>query len=90
MPPGYDGPLPDGYFIGRPTTTAVALLGRAFLVDGKPEPAVDVIKKTLKIYPYVPGSYGTSIAQLSRRQGCRSRRSSKPRTPKFVEGTGVP
>jgi len=29
LPPGYSGPLPDGgYFIGRPTTTSVALLGR--------------------------------------------------------------
>ena len=31
VPPGYDGPLPeDGYFIGRPTTTSVALLGCVF------------------------------------------------------------
>ena len=65
IPPGYDGPLPDGgYFIGRPTTNSVALLGRAFLVNNDPKPAVDTIKKTLKIYPYVPGSYGTSIGSF--------------------------
>jgi hypothetical protein len=30
LTPGYDGPLPEGgYFVGRPTTTSVALLGRA-------------------------------------------------------------
>ena len=70
IPPGYAGPMPDGgYFIGRPTTTSVALLGRAFLVNNDPEPAVETIKKTLKIYPYVPGSYGTSMGTLPHRQG---------------------
>jgi hypothetical protein len=88
VPPGYDGPLPaDGYFVGRPTTNAVALLGRAFLVDGDPKPAVDVIKKTLKIYPYVPGSYGTSIGSYLEGKAPLSA-VSKPVTPKFVEGTG--
>ena len=65
LPPGYDGPLPEGgYFIGRPTTTSVALLGRAFLVNNDPKPTVETIKNTLKIYPYVPGSYGTSIGSF--------------------------
>jgi hypothetical protein len=37
---------------------------RSFLVDGKdPKPAVENIKKNLKIYTYEPGSYGTSIAE---------------------------
>ncbi len=88
VPPGYDKPLPEGYFIGRPTTTAVALLGRAFLVDGKPEPAVDVIKKTLKIYPYVPGSYGTSIGSFLTGKAPLAKLS-KPPSPRFVDGTGV-
>ena len=65
LPPGYDGPEPEGgYFIGRPSTTSVALLGRAFLVDNDPKPAVETIKDTLKIYPYVAGSYGTSIGSF--------------------------
>ncbi len=88
LPPGYDGPLPVGYFIGRPTTNAVALLGRAFLVDGKPQPAADAIKKTLKIYPYVPGSYGTSVASFLQGKGPLGKLAD-PRTPKFVEGTGL-
>ena len=89
LPPGYDGPLPDGgYFIGRPTTTSVALLGRAFLVNNDPKPAVDVIKKSLKIYPYVPGSYGTSIGTFLTGKGPLAPLS-EPITPKFVEGTGV-
>ena len=70
IPPGYDGPMPDGgYFIGQPTTTSVALLGRAFLVNNDPKPAVENIKKTLKIYPYVPGAYGTSMGTFLDRQG---------------------
>ena len=65
LPPGYAGPLPEGgYFIGRPTTTSVALLGRAFLTNNDPKPTVETIKSTLKIYPYVPGSYGTSIGSF--------------------------
>jgi hypothetical protein len=89
VPPGYTGPLPEaGYFIGRPTTTSVALLGRAFLVGDDPKPAVDAIKRTLKIYPYVPGSYGTSIGSFLQGKSPLAPLS-KPLTPKFVEGTGV-
>jgi hypothetical protein len=89
VPPGYDGPLPDGgYFIGRPTTNSVALLGRAFLVDNDPKPAVETIKKTLKMYPYVPGSYGTSMGTFLTGKGPLAPLS-KPAAPKFIEGTGL-
>jgi hypothetical protein len=65
LPPGYNGPLPDsGYHIGKARTTRVGLLGRSFLVDNHPEPAVALIRKTLKIYPYTPGGNGTSIATI--------------------------
>jgi len=89
LPPGYSGPLPDGgYFIGRPTTTSVALLGRAFLENNDPAPAVAAIKSSLKIYPYVPGSYGTSIGTFLTGKGPLAGLSS-PTAPKFIEGTGV-
>ena len=89
LPPGYDGPLPEGgYFIGRPSTTSVALLGRAFLVDNDPKPAVETIKNTLKIYPYVPGSYGTSIGAFLTGKAPLAPLS-KPGTLTFVEGTGL-
>ena len=89
LPPGYDGPLPEGgYFIGRPTTTSVALLGRAFLIDNDPKPAVETIKRTLKIYPYVPGSYGTSIGSFVTGKAPLAPLS-KPGTLTFVEGTGL-
>lgn len=63
LPPGYTGPLPDsGFHVGRVRTTRAMMLGRSFLTDNDPRPTVDLIKKTLKIYPYSPGAYGTSIA----------------------------
>jgi len=89
IPPGYAGPMPDGgYFIGRPTTTSVALLGRAFLVNNDPKPAVETIKKTLKIYPYVPGSYGTSMGTFLTGRGPLAPLS-KPGELTFIEGTGL-
>lgn len=89
LPPGYSGPLPEGgYFVGRPTTTSVALLGRAFLVNNDPKPAVEMIKSTLKIYPYVPGSYGTSIGSFVTGKAPLAPLS-KPGTLTFVEGTGL-
>jgi hypothetical protein len=89
LPPGYSGPLPEGgYFIGRPSTTSVALLGRAFLVNNDPKPAVETIKRTLKIYPYVPGSYGTSMGDFLTGKAPLAPLS-KPGTLTFVEGTGL-
>ncbi len=89
IPPGYKGPLPEsGYFVGRPTTTSVALLGRSFLVNNDPAPAVEVIKKYLKIYPYTPGGFGSSIASFLTGNGPLSPIKS-PNTPKFIEGTGL-
>jgi hypothetical protein len=89
LPVDYNGPLPEGgYFIGRPTTNSVALLGRAFLVNNDPKPAVETIKRTLKMYPYVPGSYGTSIGSFLRGKAPLAQLSEAP-TPKFIEGTGL-
>ena len=63
VPPGYDGPLPDGgFFVGHSKTNHVLYAVRAFMVDNDPKPTVESIKKGLKIYPYKPGGFGTSIA----------------------------
>ena len=63
LPPGYDGPLPDsGFFVGHSKTNHALYAVRAFLDNNNPKPVVAEIKKTLKIYPYTPGGYGTSIA----------------------------
>ncbi len=50
LPPGYDGPVPGGYLVGKAKTFGVVLGMRGFLVDGKPGPAVALMKKT-RIYP---------------------------------------
>jgi hypothetical protein len=68
LPPGYDGPLPDsGYHVGHSRTTRAFLLGRAFINENPgmdPAPTVELIKRTTKIYPYVQGGFGTSVATL--------------------------
>ena len=65
LPPGYDGPVPEGgYFVARSRTTRVLILARAFLENNDPKPAVALIKERAKLYPYTPGAYGTSIAEI--------------------------
>ncbi len=88
VPPGYDGPLPDsGFHVGRSKTMHVLYAVRAFMDNNDPKPAVASIKKSLKIYPYTPGGYGTSIATAL--EG-KVRLEANPPVPptKFVEGSG--
>jgi hypothetical protein len=60
--PDYKGELPEsGYFVQKMRTTRATLVGRGFLENNDPKPVVALIKKTLKLYPYLPGGYGTSI-----------------------------
>jgi hypothetical protein len=51
LPPGYDGDVPDGYFVYRSQTYGHIVLWRGFLVDGDPAPAVANIKQHTRIYP---------------------------------------
>jgi hypothetical protein len=51
LPPGYKDNIPEGYFVMRPRTYGVWAPGRGMLVNGDPKPAVENIKKLLKIYP---------------------------------------
>lgn len=50
LPPGYEGHIPDGYFVVRPATFRVWAPWRSFLVDGDPGPGVDLVKAHTKIY----------------------------------------
>jgi hypothetical protein len=89
VPPGYDGPLPEGgYFVAHSKTNHILYASRAYLVDNDPKPAVENVRANLKIYPYVPGSYGTSIAQAL--EGT-VRLAGEPTVPetRFVEGSGL-
>ena len=85
VPPGYEGTLPEGgYFIAHSKTMRVLHFGRAFMIDNNPKPVADLIKKTLKIYPYTPGGYGTSVAQALTGKVMLKRNPEIPPT-KFVE-----
>jgi hypothetical protein len=51
LPPGYEGEVPEGYFVARSRTYNLWLMGRAFKVDGDLKPGVDSLRKNLRIYP---------------------------------------
>jgi hypothetical protein len=88
VPPGYDGPLPDsGFHVAHSKTNRVLYASRSYLVDNDPKPAVDLVKKTLKIYPYTPGGYGTSIATALEGKVKLAANPPIPET-KFVDASG--
>ena len=63
LPPGYDGPLPEGgFYVARSRTNRVLILGRMFLENNDPKPPAEAIKKFTKVYPYEAGGVGTPIA----------------------------
>ena len=107
VPPGYKGELPGGgYYVQKMRTTRATMLGRSFLekstgashgAGDDPKPVVALIKKTLKIYPYLPGGYGTSIGSALEGKATLARTPDhkldweflRPEEPaKFIEGTG--
>jgi hypothetical protein len=55
--------------------------------NNDPKPSVDLIKDKLKIYPYTPGGYGTSIATALAGQ-IRLEPSAPIPPTKFVDGSG--
>jgi hypothetical protein len=88
LPPGYDGPQPDGgFFVARSKTNRVLYAFRAFLAKNDPKPAVENIKKNLKIYPYTPGGFGTSIGTALEGKVRLGKNPEIPAT-KFIEATG--
>ena len=51
LPPGYDGPKPEGYFVAKPGTFKVWLVARGFSDKGDTGPAVRAFKEQWKVYP---------------------------------------
>jgi hypothetical protein len=89
LPPGYDGDVPDGGFhVSRARTSRVNLIGRSFLTDNDPRPTVETIKRALKIYPYTPAAYGTSITTLLEGK-IRPGQAATPPPTRIVEGSGL-
>lgn len=50
LPPGHDGPVPEGYFVVQAPTYSNLMFLRGSIADGL-EPAVENIKTHLKVYP---------------------------------------
>ncbi len=88
VPPGYEGPLPEGgYFIAHSKTMRDLYLGRSFMVNNDPKSTVETVKKTLKIYPYTSGGLGTSIAEALTGKVGLERNPPIPET-KFIDVSG--
>lgn len=51
LPPGYEGEIPDGYFVAKTNTYGNWIIWRGFQVNGSTKTAVDATKKHFSIYP---------------------------------------
>lgn len=89
LPPGYDGPLPEGgFYVVRSRTNRAVILGRAFMVDDDPAPTVATIRAKTKIYPYAPGGLGSSVAEFLTGK-TRLAPLTEPPATVFHEGSGL-
>lgn len=52
LPPGYEGEVPEGYFIARSPSYINVFVLRGFLVDGKPDAATKMFSEQVKVYPF--------------------------------------
>jgi hypothetical protein len=87
LPPGYDGPLPDGFNIARARTNFVIWFARSFLENNDPKPVAEAIRKFTKVYPYEAGGVGTPIAEFLSGKAKVGKVTPPPPTV-FHEGTG--
>jgi hypothetical protein len=88
--PGSDGPLPDGgFYASHARTSLITLIGRAFMVDNDPGPALDAIRSGLRVSPYEAGANGTAVASFLAGRGPLAQATAVPET-RFIEGSGVP
>lgn len=89
VPPGYEGPLPEGEFnIAHSKTIHGVWFARAFMENGNdPKPVVEQIKKLTKVYPYTAGGVGTPIAEFLAGKAKLSAVTPTPPTV-FHEGSG--
>ena len=51
LPPGYDGPIPDGFAVYRPKTYRVWILLRSSVKNGDVEAAARLATDNMKVYP---------------------------------------
>ena len=87
--PGYNGPLPDsGFHVSHVRTTRACMLGRAFMIDNDPAPAVEAIRTGLRISSYVPGAHGTAVGTFLAGDAPLATVPEAVETT-FIEGSGV-
>jgi len=72
LPPGYEGEVPDGYFIARLQTFGMVIFWRSFLVNGDPKPGVDLVKKFARVYPLATADNppGLTFVNVSHKPMC--------------------
>ena len=87
LPPGYDGPVPDGFTIARARTSIVIWFARSFLENNDPKPVAETVRKFTKVYPYEAGGVGTPIADFLSGKAKLGKVTPPPPTV-FHEGTG--
>jgi len=88
VPEGYSGNLPEGgYYISYSKTNLVTMLGRMFLVDNSTQTSSKTVKENIKIYPYVEGGAGTSVASYLDGKSKLTSVGEHP-APKFVDVSG--
>ena len=51
LPPGYEGPIPDGFVVYRPKTYRIWVFLRSSVKNGDVEAAVSLVKENVKVYP---------------------------------------
>ena len=51
VPPGYEGKIPDGYFVAKSATYGNWLVMRGFMENFDPKPVVKNMKENFKLYP---------------------------------------
>ena len=51
LPPGYDGPVPDGFAVYRPKTYRIWVFLRSSVKNGDVKAAVSLVKDNVKVYP---------------------------------------
>jgi len=92
VPPGHDGPLPEGgFYVHQSPTNHVMVVGRAFINESPgndPAPIAERIRNELKAYPYAPGGIGSSVGAYITGKGQLGTLGS-PQSPRFVEGSGL-
>jgi len=51
LPPGFEGEVPEGYYVAKAKTYGNWVIWRGFQVDGSTKPAVEATKKLFRVYP---------------------------------------